>query len=126
MAKRSSNDTLICDFCSSSDVHWAYESIPFQTRIVDPILNQPLDYSDDGKWVVCAICTEMIEREDHNALVEYSLIKYEQDFPAETVRRHYSAFRQFVTTVHTGFWLNKGPRLSLAEALLRWVDGKAS
>lgn len=91
-------DPMVCDFCSSVDVTWAYPAGDFQP---DPDLPQ----ASAGGWAACEPCAELIEAGDWEGLTDRATdaaVKrsggvLDASFIRPQLRQLYAVFSEFRT-----------------------------
>ena len=97
------NDVIICDFCSSPDVHWHYEANDFQAG------PDSLHWGSRGFWAACNVCHDLVEANNRQALGMRGMQEYFKRHPNELPntkqmrRMLYTHIRQ----LHDGFFENR-------------------
>jgi hypothetical protein len=106
----------VCDFCSSEKVRWAYPAEDFligAIAAVDPNTGEPIEVQpmgSKGPWAACTECSELIEREDYEALRQRGI----DAIPKHEVLDPDLA-RTMLVSMHAGFRENRtGPRMEIA------------
>lgn len=115
-ATQQQQPSCVCDFCSSEKVRWAYPAGDFligAIAAVDPLTGEPFEVQpmgSKGPWAACTECSELIEREDYEALRQRgfdAIPKHEVLDP--------DLARTMLVSMHNGFRENRaGPRTEIA------------
>jgi hypothetical protein len=87
----------ICDFCSLSEVAWAYPAVDF----VIP----GAQWGSRGHWAACEACHDLIEANDREGLVMRSVDRFMEIYPEENVPR--SFIEHGIRVLHDGFFAAK-------------------
>jgi hypothetical protein len=89
----------ICDFCSSKDVVKSYACEPFRALDIPGAL---IIDSADNAWAACAVCSNLIDTNQWDALTERSIEtaqlpdmpEYERELTVQFVRNMHQQFRK--------------------------------
>ena len=99
---RRSTSNPICDFCSSSNVHWRYPAKDF-------IPDSSIPWGSRGDWAACNGCHDFIEENDREGLLERSI----KSFPLERLELNLSdEIMEALRNLHNNFF---NMRIGLAK-----------
>jgi hypothetical protein len=106
--------TIVCDFCSSPDVRWAYPAQTFTVEVLAaghpyaPPEACEVWLGSDAGWAACDGCHALIEKSDRGALMERSMTQL--GFPPGPM------FQGTLREIHDLFFENRtGPALPAEE-----------
>jgi hypothetical protein len=89
---------IICDFCSSTNVHWTFLAKPHSPMA---------GVVSDGGWAACNVCKDLILLNDRDGLAErtyVTLIEIDPDFSGEEMLE---PVKGLILDIQKGFWENK-------------------
>ena len=87
----------MCDFCSEHDVVWRYPAQNFIAYATPGVVGQSV-----GDWASCVLCHAFIERGDHKALLERSVIRLLEEHPG--MRAAEAEVRAHLGMIHRMFF----------------------
>lgn len=88
-------DSLVCDFCSSSDPTWVFPVDDFTQAASNTEIHL------HGAWNACDICATLVDSADRGALVDRSMLLVEAELDSPL----YLRIRDRVTRLHEEFFV---------------------
>lgn len=79
----------VCDFCSATPIYASYDCADF---VMDTPMGKqvPLDSVSKEAWAACKVCSELVDKEDWEGLLDRSVETFRQKYgtviPADWLR----------------------------------------
>lgn len=90
---------LVCDFCSSPDVQWAY---PAEDFVVSGSILPANTAGSAGGWAACPACHALIERGDRVKLARRSARKFAKRYGVPV-----GSIEPRLRELHDQFWAHR-------------------
>ena len=94
----------ICDFCSDSNVKWAFPASDCGVIIVSD--DNILCNMSEGGWASCDACHDLILAEKREELLNRSIEAFKRLHGHEVPENEHRFIKPMVKTIHNSFWEN--------------------